>query len=29
MATYKAAAGFAIERLNAAPATLPVGARVS
>ncbi|OSQ47597.1 flavin-dependent oxidoreductase [Marivita geojedonensis] len=29
MAKYKAAAGFAIETLNAAPATIPDGARVS
>lgn len=29
MANYKAAAGFAIESLNAAPPTLPVGARIS
>jgi 2-polyprenyl-6-methoxyphenol hydroxylase-like FAD-dependent oxidoreductase len=29
MANYKAAAGFAIESLNAAPPTLPVGVRVS
>jgi hypothetical protein len=29
MAKYKAAAGFAIERLNAAPPTIPAGARVA
>ncbi len=29
MAGYKAAAGFAIERLNAAPPTIPPGARVT
>ena len=28
MAGYKAAAGFAIEKLNAAPQTIPIGARV-
>jgi hypothetical protein len=28
MARYKAAAGFAIETLNAAPSTIPHGARV-
>jgi hypothetical protein len=28
MADYKAAAGFAIDRLNAAPPTIPQGARV-
>jgi hypothetical protein len=28
MAGYKAAAGFAIEKLNAAPPTIPRGARV-
>jgi hypothetical protein len=29
MADYKAAAGFAIETLNAAPPTIPAGARVT
>jgi 2-polyprenyl-6-methoxyphenol hydroxylase-like FAD-dependent oxidoreductase len=29
MADYKAAAGFAIDRLNAAPPTIPAGARVT
>jgi 5-methylphenazine-1-carboxylate 1-monooxygenase len=29
MAGYKAAAGFAIETLNAAPPTIPPGARVA
>jgi hypothetical protein len=28
MAGYKAAAGFAIEKLNTAPPTIPAGARV-
>lgn len=28
MAGYKAAAGFAIEKLNAAPPTIPRGARI-
>ena len=28
MAGYKAAAGFAIEKLNTAPPTIPEGARV-
>ena len=29
MAGYKAAAGFAIEQLNTAPATIPAGARLT
>ncbi|MBT5757286.1 MAG: flavin-dependent oxidoreductase, partial [Acidimicrobiaceae bacterium] len=29
MANYKAAAGFAIDELNAAPATIAVGARIT